>query len=65
MQSSNGYTLCLVRHAQTIYNEKGLMQGSCDSPLTPESVEQAKNAREQLAGIKFDLAFSGNQGRHI
>jgi len=35
-------TLYLMRHGQTLFNVRGIIQGSCDSPLTALGIEQAK-----------------------
>ena len=50
-------TFYYVRHGQTEYNVKSLMQGWCDSPLTEKGREDAVKAREMLANIKLDKAF--------
>lgn len=52
-----------VRHGQTMFNEKQIAQGHCDSPLTKLGIEQAKNTREQLAKINFDICFSSSPER--
>lgn len=44
-------TLYLMRHGQTLFNLKNMVQGACDSPLTELGKEQAR----QAAGL-FDLA---------
>ncbi len=40
--------LYLVRHGQTIFNRKRLIQGWCDSPLTPHGHKQAKEVKKWL-----------------
>lgn len=35
-------TFYLMRHGQTLFNVRGIIQGSCDSPLTALGIEQAK-----------------------
>ena len=37
-------TLYLMRHGQTEFNLKKLVQGHCDAPLTPLGIEQARRA---------------------
>lgn len=37
--------LYVVRHGQTLFNQKGLIQGWCDSPLTDLGHKQAKAVR--------------------
>lgn len=53
-------TLYLVRHGQTVFNTQGLIQGRCDSPLTPLGRDQARAAAAWLRehGVRFDAAFS-------
>lgn len=61
-RKSNGYPyekLYLVRHGETLFNKKYLMQGICDSPLTIKGHEQAKAVGEifKEKGITFDHAY--------
>lgn len=42
--------LYLMRHGQTEYNVRGLVQGHCDSPLTAMGLAQAAQAGRWLAG---------------
>ncbi len=53
-------TLYLVRHGQTVFNTRLLIQGRCDSPLTDLGREQARAAASWLGerGVRFDAAFS-------
>lgn len=53
-------TFYIVRHGQTEWNVKGLMQGQKDSILTMVGEEQAKNVAKELQPIKFDAAFSSD-----
>lgn len=53
-------TFYLVRHGKTLWNEKKLLQGQLDSPLTTEGITQAKNLAKKLKGVKFDLVFSSD-----
>ncbi len=57
--------LYLVRHAETLFNVKGFMQGWCDSPLTELGVAQARRAGVYLAreGIAFDHAYASTLTR--
>lgn len=48
----------IVRHGQTEWNYKKVMQGSIDIPLNNNGKEQAKNARELLADKPFDIIIS-------
>ena len=58
-------TLYLMRHGQTLFNKRHLIQGWCDSPLTELGIYQAQVAgnyfKEQ--GIHFDQAFSSTSER--
>lgn len=53
-------TLYLVRHGQTVFNTRLLIQGRCDSPLTELGRDQARAAAQWLGdrGVRFDAAFS-------
>lgn len=53
-------TLYLIRHGQTVFNTRLLIQGRCDSPLTDLGREQARAAAAWLngRGVRFDAAFS-------
>lgn len=57
--------LYLMRHGQTFFNQEGLMQGVCDSPLTDLGIEQAKQARAffEKNGIEFGGIYSSTQER--
>ncbi|KXT74691.1 Phosphoglycerate mutase family [Streptococcus sp. DD10] len=57
--------LYLMRHGQTLFNQRHLIQGWCDSPLTKLGIYQAQVARDYFkqAGITFDAAFSSTQER--
>lgn len=51
-------TLYLVRHGETLFNRRGLIQGWCDSPLTARGLEQADRlgAWFRARNISFDAA---------
>lgn len=53
-------TFYLVRHGETEWNVKGLIQGTADSPLTPQGISQAKNLAKKFNDIRFDLVFSSD-----
>ena len=46
-----------VRHGETLFNKKGRMQGTADSPLTAAGIAQAEAARDALAEIFFDRIY--------
>ena len=41
-------TICLIRHGQTNWNKKGLVQGITDNPLNEVGISQAKDAADYL-----------------
>lgn len=53
-------TIVLARHGTTEWNEKGLMQGVKDSPLTDAGIKIAHELKEKLKNYKFDLIFSSD-----
>lgn len=58
-------TLYLIRHGQTLFNQKGQIQGASDSPLTELGKEQAEAAKryfDQLNLSNYEL-FSSTQER--
>lgn len=57
--------LYLMRHGQTFFNQEGLVQGACDSPLTELGQEQARQAGAYLKerGIRFGHLYSSTQER--
>lgn len=58
-------TIYLVRHGKTIFNEKHLIQGWCDSPLDKEGIEQADILHKQLSCIPFNACYVSPLGRAI
>lgn len=57
--------LYLVRHGQTMFNEKRIIQGWCDSPLTKLGREQAHRVRSlfDYEGCTFDHVYASPTGR--
>ena len=55
--------LYLMRHGQTFFNQEGLVQGACDSPLTELGQNQARQAGAYLKGrgIRFGQLYSSTQ----
>ncbi len=53
-------TFYFLRHGETEYNIKHIIQGQVDSPLTAEGVEDIKKLAIKFRDIKFDLAFSSD-----
>ena len=52
-----------VRHGETVWNTKGIMQGRLDSELTEKGVLQAENLSEQFENIDFEAVYSSELGR--
>lgn len=52
--------LYLLRHGESEWNRKRLMQGHADPPLTEQGARQARRARGFFAGITFDTVFSSD-----
>lgn len=55
--------LYIVRHGETLFNYKHLVQGWCDSPLTEKGVMQAKCVGYGLKDIPFGHAFCSTSER--
>ena len=57
--------LYLVRHGQTVFNKKDMVQGWCDSRLTPYGHEQAKAAGKWLKehGAEYDYVICSDLPR--
>lgn len=53
----------LVRHGKTLFNEKDMVQGWCDSPLTKLGQKQAQNVGKNMKDFPFTLAFSSPSER--
>ena len=58
-------TLTLVRHGQTHFNQRQLLQGSCDSPLTRPGRDGVRVTAHHLADVPFVAAYSSPSGRAV
>lgn len=56
-------TFYIVRHGQTLFNVKGIIQGSSDSPLTEKGIQQAQMMADQINDIEFILGVSSTSER--
>lgn len=56
-------TFYIARHGETIFNERGIMQGWCDGPLTEEGQAQAISLGKGLEGIPFAAVYSSTSER--
>lgn len=57
--------LILVRHGQSVYNEKKLLSGSTDVALTPKGIEQATQCGESLQGTFVHHVFTSQLDRAV
>jgi 2,3-bisphosphoglycerate-dependent phosphoglycerate mutase len=62
-KDKNLCTIYIVRHGETEWNVKGLLQGQKDSPLTKQGIDQAKNLGKRLQYVHFDKIFSSDSLR--
>lgn len=53
-------TFYIVRHGETEWNTKQLLQGHADSPLTKNGEEQVEKLAKRFAVLKFDYVFSSD-----
>ena len=51
-------TLILIRHGESLWNEKNLFTGCCDVPLTKRGVEEAIVAGKRISYIPVDIIFT-------
>lgn len=52
-----------IRHGKTLFNQRHLVQGWCDSPLVDEGVAAARAMGAKLAGVDFARAIASDKGR--
>lgn len=57
---NNYCTFYIIRHGQTNWNVKKLIQGHVDIPLNKTGEKQAEEAKKLLSGIYFDAVFSSD-----
>jgi len=60
MNASKLTTFYIVRHGETDWNNKKLLQGFTDIALNKTGENQAKDLAVVLKDVKFDLAFSSD-----
>ena len=56
-------TLYIIRHGETEWNTKRLLQGHLDSPLTEAGVAQVSARAAELKDVHFDAIFSSDLPR--
>ena len=60
----NFCTFYIVRHGETEWNVKGLIQGQVkESKLTDEGIKQSKLLKEKLKHLKFDAVYTSDSKR--
>lgn len=50
--------LYIVRHGQTVWNKKGLLQGSTDICLDEKGIDAAKKMGENMKNLKIDKIYT-------
>ena len=58
-------TFYIVRHGKTLFNKFKRMQGYCDSPLTQDGIDTAKDLAFGLKDIEFSAAYASTSERAI
>ena len=58
-------TLNFIRHGQTIWNTKGILQGHLDSPLSKKGQQQAFDAKDRIKKLAPDRIITSDLGRAI
>lgn len=57
--------LILLRHGESVWNQKNVFTGWVDVPLSRNGIKEAIKAGEELASINFDIVFTSVQVRAI
>lgn len=55
---SDEAALILVRHGESLWNEKNLFTGCVDVPLTKKGVEEAIEAGKRISNIPVDMIYT-------
>lgn len=55
--------LYLVRHAESVWNTEGRIQGQMDPPLSERGLEQARRLADRLRHMHFDAFYSSDLQR--
>ncbi|CAA6674876.1 unnamed protein product [Spirodela intermedia] len=57
-KKSNEVALILIRHGESLWNEKNLFTGCVDVPLTEKGVEEAIEAGRRISNIPVDMIYT-------
>ncbi|XWS21537.1 hypothetical protein CRYUN_Cryun30bG0062700 [Craigia yunnanensis] len=57
-KKSNEAALILIRHGESLWNEKNLFTGCVDVPLTKKGVEEAIEAGKRISNILVDMIYT-------
>ncbi|EPS62895.1 hypothetical protein M569_11891 [Genlisea aurea] len=58
VKKSNEAALILIRHGESMWNEKNLFTGCVDVPLTRKGVEEAVEAGKRISNIPVDMIYT-------
>ncbi|KAG9451596.1 hypothetical protein H6P81_011561 [Aristolochia fimbriata] len=58
LKKSNETALILIRHGESLWNEKNLFTGCVDVPLTKKGVEEAIEAGKRISNIPVDMIYT-------
>lgn len=59
-KKSNEAALILIRHGESLWNEKNLFTGCVDVPLTSKGIEEAIEAGKRISYIPIDTIFTSS-----
>ncbi|AXX65078.1 hypothetical protein DS830_06135 [Bombilactobacillus bombi] len=59
------YTIYMIRHGRTWFNNYKKIQGWSDTPLTTQGIISAKQASQKLKNVTFNKVFSSDSRRAI
>lgn len=57
---SDEVALILIRHGESLWNEKNLFTGCVDVPLTKKGVEEAIEAGKRISNIPIDSIYTSS-----
>lgn len=57
---SDEAALILIRHGESLWNEKNLFTGCVDVPLTKKGVEEAIQAGKRISNIPVDMIYASS-----